>query len=128
MTKNKVEVIESYSTEQLIDLIIDSITDIKGKNIIKIDLREIEDAPTDYFIICEGSSNTQVHAIAERILERTKKEASTIAGHVEGNKSNTWVLLDYFDTVVHVFYSETRAFYDLEDLWSDGKLTEYDSL
>lgn len=128
MTENKAEVLNPYGTEQLIDLIIDSITDIKGQNILKIDLRQIEDSPTDYFIICEGSSNTQVRAIADRIQERTKKEALTPAGHIEGNQYNTWILLDYFDTVVHVFYSETRAFYDLEDLWSDGVVTEYDSL
>ncbi|MBT8219207.1 MAG: ribosome silencing factor [Bacteroidia bacterium] len=128
MTNNKAEAIKPHDTEQLIDLIIDSISDIKGQNIVKIDLRQIDDAPTEYFIICEGSSNTQVNAIAERIRERTKKEANNPPAHVEGNKSNTWVLLDYFDTVVHVFYRETRAFYDLEDLWSDGIMTEYDRL
>lgn len=114
--------------EKINDLIIDSITDIKGQNIVKIDLRSLDEAPADYFIVCEGSSNTQVSAIADRIQERTKKEAATLASHVEGNKGNTWVLLDYFDTIVHVFYSETRSFYDLEDLWSDGQFTEYTSL
>lgn len=114
--------------EKVNEIIIDSISDIKGENIIKIDLRSLDDAPTDYFIICEGSSNTQVNAIADRIQERTKKEVSAIPSHVEGNKGNTWILLDYFDTIVHVFYSETRSFYDLEDLWSDGQVTEYTSL
>lgn len=110
------------------DLIIDSITDIKGENIIKIDLRKLDEAPADYFIICEGSSNTQVAAIAGRIQQRTKLEADSVPGHVEGNKNNTWILIDYFDTIVHVFYAETRSFYDLEDLWSDGHVTEYSSL
>ncbi len=120
--------IQNITPDQINELIIDSISDIKGQKIIKIDLRKLNDASTDYFIICEGSSNTQVAAIAGRIQERTKKEANTIPGHVEGNKNNTWILIDYFDTVVHVFYSETRSFYDLEDLWSDGQFTEYDSL
>ena len=128
MTNTKAGALKLQDTQQLIDVIIDSISDIKGQNIVKIDLRKIDDAPTDFFIICEGSSNTQVNAIAERIQERTKREVNNAPEHVEGNKSNTWVLLDYFDTVVHVFYSETRAFYDLEDLWSDGILTEYDRL
>ena len=119
---------KNISGDQMNDLIIDSITDIKGENIIKIDLRKLDDAPTDYFIICEGTSNTQVAAIASRIQQRTKLEANTIAGHVEGNKNNTWILIDYFDTIVHVFYAETRSFYDLEDLWSDGLVTEYGSL
>lgn len=114
--------------EMLNDLIIDSISDIKGDKILKIDLREIDDAPSDYFIICEGSSNTQVSAIADNIRKRTKEEVSIKPNHVEGNRSQTWILLDYFDTIVHVFYRETRSFYDLEDLWSDGSFTEYDSL
>ena len=116
------------TTDQMNELIIDSISDIKGQNIIKIDLRKLDEAPADYFIICEGSSNTQVAAIADQIQKRTKLEADTIAGHVEGNKNNTWILIDYFDTIVHVFYAETRSFYDLEDLWSDGHVTEYGSL
>ena len=119
---------KEITIDQMNDLIIDSISDIKGENVIKIDLRQLEDAPTDYFIICEGTSNTQVAAIANRIQQRTKLEAGTIAGHVEGNKNNTWILIDYFDTIVHVFYAETRSFYDLEDLWSDGQVTEYGSL
>ncbi len=116
------------TTEQLNDLIIDSIQDVKGKNILKLDLRQLEDTPTDYFIICEGDSNTQVNAIAGKIHERLKKESSTLPFHYEGRNGATWVCLDYFNTVVHVFYKETRAFYDLENLWSDASFTEYDNL
>jgi len=128
LNKKSAVSVKGLSPDSINDLIIESISDIKGQNIIKIDLRTLDDAPTDYFIICEGSSNIQVSAIADRIQERTKKEAAVIPGHVEGNKNNTWILLDYFDTVVHVFYQETRSFYDLEDLWSDGAVTEYTSL
>jgi len=128
LSKSGVAKSQAYDPDQMNDLIIDAISDIKGQNIIKIDLRSIDDAPTDYFIICEGVSNTQVRAIADKIRERTKKEANAVPGHIEGNKNNTWILLDYFDIVVHVFYTETRSFYDLEDLWSDGQVTEYNSL
>lgn len=114
--------------EQLNDLIIDSIQDIKGKNIIKLDLRELEDAPTDFFIICEGDSNTQVSSIAANIRKRLKHEADTLASHVEGERNALWVLMDYFNVVVHVFYKETRKYYELEDLWSDAVLTEYETL
>lgn len=114
--------------EQLNDLIIDSIQDIKGKNIIKLDLRQLEDAPTDFFIICEGDSNTQVSAIAGNIRKRLKEEAETMASHVEGERHSMWILMDYFNVVVHVFYNETRKFYELEDLWSDAILTEYETL
>ena len=114
--------------EQLNDLIIDSIQDIKGKNIVKLDLRKLEDAPTDFFIICEGDSNTQVSSIAGNIKKRLKLEADQIASHVEGERNSMWILMDYFNVVIHVFYKETRKYYELEDLWSDAVLTEYETL
>ena len=114
--------------EQLNDLIIDSIQDIKGKNIVKLDLRQLEDAPTDFFIICEGDSNTQVKAISDNVYLRVKKEGYTLPSHYEGQQNALWILLDYFSTVVHVFYKDTRKFYELEDLWGDAIFTEYDSL
>ncbi len=115
------------SVEQLNDLIIDSIQDIKGKNIIKLDLRQLEDAPTDFFIICEGDSNTQVSSIAGNIKKRLKLEADQVASHVEGESNSMWILMDYFNVVIHVFYKETRKYYELEDLWSDAILTEYEA-
>jgi len=119
---------KEFSAEDINNLIIDSIQDIKGKSIIKIDMRQLHDAPTDFFIICEGDSNTQVKAISGNITKRLKREAGVYASHVEGEQNATWILLDYFTTVVHVFHRETRAFYELEDLWSDAIFTEYDSL
>lgn len=109
-------------------IIIDAIQDIKGKNIIKIDLRKLNDAPTDFFIICEGDSTTQIRAISENISKRTKDEISLKPLHTEGILSSKWVLVDYFDTVVHVFYPETREHYALEDLWSDGIVTTYENI
>lgn len=111
--------------EVLNDLVIDSIQDIKGKNIVKLDLRKLDDSPTDYFIICEGDSNTQVKAISDRIYKRLKDEAGQIASHVEGTQTARWICMDYFNTVVHIFYRETRSFYELEALWSDAVATEY---
>ena len=103
---------------------------INLKNIIYIllDLRTVDDAPTDFFIICEGDSNTQVRAISDNIQKRLKQEAATLPNHVEGQQSSLWICVDYFTTVVHVFYRETRSFYDLEELWGDAKFTEYTSL
>ncbi len=114
--------------EELNDLIIDSIQDIKGKQIVKLDLRELEEAPADFFIICEGDSNTQVKAISDNVHRRLKQEANVFPSHVEGEKNALWICLDYFNTVVHIFYKETRGFYELEALWSDAKFTEYDTL
>jgi ribosome-associated protein len=116
------------STEELNNLIIDSIQDIKGKNIVKLDMRRLYDAPTDFFIICEGSSTTQVKGIADNIYKRLKDEAGNLPLHVEGQQSAHWICLDYFDVVVHVFYPETRQFYQLEGLWSDASFSEIESL
>jgi len=116
------------SIEELNDMVIDSILDIKGKNIVKLDLRHLDEAPTDFFIICEGDSNTQVKAISDNIYQRLKTEGMTLPSHYEGQQNARWILLDYFSTVVHVFYKETRAFYELEDLWGDAIFTEYQNL
>ncbi len=83
-------------------------------------MRQLDDAPASYFIICEGDSTTQVRAIAEHVSVRIKRDLGIFPNHVEGIHDARWVLVDYFDVIVHVFYPETRAFYDLEDFWSDS--------
>lgn len=115
----------SSSVESLNDIIIDSIQDIKGKNIVKLDLRKLDDSPTDFFIICEGESSTQVKAISDRIYKRLKEEARQVALHVEGTQAARWICMDYFNTVVHIFYKEARSYYELEALWSDAITTNY---
>lgn len=116
------------SIEMLNDTIIDSIQDIKGKNIVKLDLRKVDDSTAEFLIICEGESNTQVRAITDNIRKRLKEELQIMPNHVEGSTSGKWVLLDFFETVVHVFYKETREFYSIETLWNDAIVTEYDVL
>lgn len=126
---NKIELEnKSISKSELTDLIIDCIQDVKGKNIVKMDLRELDDAPTDYFIVCEGESTTQINGIAGNIERRLKHEYGIYPSRVEGKLNATWVLVDYFDIIVHVFYPETRKFYEIEDLWSDAKVTEYQDI
>ena len=112
----------------LLNLIVDAIQDIKGKNIIQLDLREIDSAPADYFVICEGDSSTQIRSISTNIQKRIKEEKAILPSTKEGFQDANWVLVDYFDVVVHVFYPETRKFYDLEDLWGDAKITEFANL
>jgi len=109
-------------------LIIDAIQDIKGKNIVKLDLRSLDDAPADFFIICEGDSSTQVKAISENIGRKIKEKTGLNPNHTEGLDGAKWVLVDYFDTVVHVFYPETRAFYEIEELWGDANITQYENV
>lgn len=118
----------TITSDDLNDMIVDGMQDIKAKRIVKIDLRKLYDAPTDYFIICEAESNVQVRAITDSIYRKVKEHLQITPSHIEGGALSTWIVMDYFDTVVHVFLRETRAFYELEDLWSDGATTEYQDL
>ena len=113
---------EQISTDRLKEIIISSIQDRKGKEIVEIDLREIPEAPTDFFIICEGDSFTQVKAISENIQKTLKDNFQIYPNHTEGTQGAKWVLVDYFDVVVHVFHPDTRSFYEIEELWSDAKV------
>lgn len=104
------------------DLIIDSIQDIKGKKIAILDMRNISGSSSDFFIICEGDSTVQVSSIANNIYKRMKLENNSLPISYEGKANNTWILLDYFNTVVHVFHRDTRKFYNLESLWNDAEI------
>lgn len=125
MNKKEISIIDPASETVLNHWIIDAIQDIKGKNIVKLDLRSLDDAPADYFIICEGESSTQVKAISDSISRKIREKMGIHANHLEGSVGAKWVLVDFFETVVHVFYPETRAFYEIEELWGDAKITEY---
>ncbi len=115
-------------SNDLTDLIIDCITDIKGKKIILLNLKAIDDAPADYFIVCEGDSTTQVRAISQNIERRLRAELHMSPSHVEGTQHAKWVCMDYFDIVVHIFHPETRHYYDLEQLWSDAEMIHYEDV
>lgn len=112
------------STDELIALIIQGIEDVKGHDILLLDLREIENTVCDYFIICNGTSNTQVNAIVGSIQKTVSKAIHDKPWHVEGQDNAEWVLMDYVNVVVHVFQKQIRDFYDIEGLWGDAKFTE----
>lgn len=118
--------LKQKNADSINELIVDSIRDIKGKNIAKLDLRGISGAPADYFIVCEGDSTVQVNSIANNVFKRMKQEKSSVPISFEGKKNSTWMLIDYFNTVVHVFYPETRDFYNLEAMWNDAIIENYD--
>ena len=109
--------------EQKKELILEAIKEKKGHQIVSIDLTKVENAICDCFIICHGESTTQVGAISESVEKKLKDEALVKAHHVEGLQNSQWVLLDYYDILVHVFQEEYRSFYKLEELWADGKVT-----
>lgn len=121
MTKEKV------SVDALIAQIIAGVEDVKGNNITIMDLRDLENTVTSYFIICNGNSNTQVNAIVNSIQRKVSKELQENPWHVEGSSQAEWVLMDYVNVVVHVFQQHIRDYYDLESLWGDAKTTTIES-
>ena len=115
------------SSDQLIATIIKGIEEVKGNDIDILDLREIENTVCDYFIICNGTSNTQVNAIVGSVQKTVSKTLKDKPWHVEGQDNSEWVLMDYVNVVVHVFQKQIREFYDIEGLWGDAKFTEIES-
>ncbi len=111
------------SADELIALILHGIEEVKGLDINLLDLREIENTVCDYFIICNGTSNTHVNAIVNSIQKSVSKASKDKPWHVEGRENGEWVLLDYVNIVVHVFQPQAREFYDIEGLWGDAKMT-----
>ena len=108
-------------TDRLITQIIKGIEEVKGQDIEILDLRKIENTVCDYFIICNGGSNTQVNAIVNSIQKIVSKSLKEKPWHVEGSNNSEWALLDYVHVVVHVFQKHIREFYDIEGLWGDAK-------
>ena len=115
------------SADELIALILHGIEEVKGVDINLLDLREIENTVCDYFIICNGTSNTHVNAIVSSIQKTVSKAIHDKPWHVEGSENAEWVLMDYVNVVVHVFQKHIREFYDIEGLWGDAKVTMVES-
>tara|TARA_R110002049_G_scaffold13497_5_gene58324 strand:+ start:2576 stop:2953 length:378 start_codon:yes stop_codon:yes gene_type:complete len=115
------------SADELIALILQGVEDIKGHDINLLDLRDIENTVCDYFIVCNGTSNTHVNAIVNSIQKTVSKAIQDKPWHIEGSENAEWVLLDYINVVVHVFQKQIRDFYDIEGLWGDAKITAIES-
>lgn len=99
----------------------------KAKNIVSLRLNKIPNAVAEYFVICHAPSKTQVGAIYDSVVENVKKNCGINPYHREGYENSEWILIDYSDVVVHIFQQDIRSFYQLEDLWADAKLKEYES-
>lgn len=115
------------NADQLITTIISGIEEVKGKEITVLDLRDIENTVCDYFIVCEGTSNTQVNAIVNSIQKQVSKTLKDKPWHIEGTDNAEWVLMDYVNVVVHVFQKQIREYYDIESLWGDAKTTQIET-
>ncbi len=113
--------------KHILKQVIAAMQDKKAKNIISLDLRKIADSVSQYFVLCDAQSGTQVNAIYDNVLETVQKNCSIKPFHREGYENSEWILIDYFDVVVHVFQEDIRNFYKLEELWGDAVLKRYKS-
>jgi ribosome-associated protein len=114
--------LNQYMTaEALSKVIVKGMEEKKASEILVMDLRKIKNSVTDFFVICSGNSDTQLEAISESIEAEIKKANENPARKVEGKSNGEWVLMDYFDVVVHIFLKEKRNYYGLEELWGDAK-------
>lgn len=116
---------KKISSEALCDSVINGMQEKKGFDIVKMDLRKIPGSITDFFVICSGSSDTQIDAIAGSVDEEVSKKHKESPWHKEGIQNKEWILLDYVDVVVHVFKKDRREFYDIESLWGDADISYY---
>lgn len=105
------------------DVIINAIQDKKGHDISVLDLSKVDGAPTEKFIICTGNSTSQVSAIADNVREEVQKATGEKPVNYDGYRNSQWIVVDYGDTMVHIFLPDIRSFYMLEQLWSDAKTT-----
>ncbi|MFN5294796.1 MAG: ribosome silencing factor [Flavobacteriales bacterium] len=118
-TKSKVV---KAGTEQLVEAIVFGMEEVKAHDIIVMDLRKVPNALSDFFVVCHGTSNTQVQAIADSVERETFRLLQDEPAHSEGGRNATWILMDYVNVIVHIFSKDARDFYALEDLWADASV------
>lgn len=115
-------------SSRLVDAVVQGIQEVKGKDIVHLDLRAVPNTVCDHFVICHGDSDTQVEAIARSAERFALERAQEKPWHTEGQDAAGWILLDFVDVVVHVFHKERRAYYGLEHLWADAIRNTYDNV
>lgn len=124
-TQKKKSVTRITKRSKIIKTIINAIRDKKGEKIISLDLRKVNEAVADFFIVCEASNQPQVRAIADFVREELKLKCNEYPYRHEGYQKLSWVLIDYVNVVVHVMLSDTRKFYKLEEMWNDAETEEH---
>ena len=117
---------ENDNTEEVLKTVVETMLEAKAQDVTSLDMRELQSAVTDYFVICNAQSKTQVNAIAEKVIDNVRNKLHVHVYHEEGFENSEWILLDYIDVVVHIFLTEKRDFYKLEDLWADAERKNYD--
>jgi ribosome-associated protein len=126
LDKRKRQTVKRISrNSKLFKTIIHAIQEKKGENIVSLDLKKIQEAVTDFFIICEASNPTQLKAIADFVEEEVKKQCGESPYKHEGRQGEQWILIDYVNVVVHIMLPEPRKFYKLEEMWNDATIVEH---
>ncbi len=120
--------IGEQGSDELVSHIVEGIRDKKGHDIVTLNLMKLDNAVCDYFVICHGNSDIQVEAIADSVEDYVKKKTNAKPINVEGVDNAEWILLDYFDVVVHVFLKSKRPFYQLEEVWADATATSLEDI
>ena len=123
--RKKISATRLTKNSKIIKTIIAAIQEKKGENIISLDLRKINEAVTDFFIICEASNHPQIKAIADNVEYMVKEKCDENPYRHEGYQTLQWVLVDYVNVVVHIMLAETRKFYKLEEMWSDAAASDH---
>lgn len=118
--------LKTNDMNELIETIVGAIQDKKGKDIVSLDLSGFDGAICSHFVVCNADSTTQVAAIADGIEETVQQNLGQNVWRVEGKQTGLWVAMDYLDVVVHIFTTELRSFYKLEELWADAPMKRYD--
>ncbi len=111
------------TSQELSELVVRGMLEKKAQDVVVMDLRKIKHAIADFFVICSGSSDTQVDSISQSVEEQVIKSSKQKPWKKEGFKNNEWVLIDYVDVVAHIFNKDKRSFYALEELWADANIT-----
>ena len=115
-----------FTETELVEVIAEAISDKKGKNIVSLDLTGFDGAVCNRFVVCNADSTTQVAAIADGIEEKVLERLGEKVWRVEGQQTALWVAMDYVDVVVHIFLTELRDYYKLEELWADAPMKRYE--
>lgn len=114
------------NSKKLVEAVTLGMIDKKANNIVTINFAETKNAITDYFVICDASNPKQAEAIADSVERFTRKELKEKPIHTEGKENSEWIILDYFNVVVHIFQNDFRASYKLEELWADSEIKTID--
>ena len=123
MVKNKT----LQESTSISELVVYGIQEKKGNEIVRLDLRNIHSSVAEYFVVCHAESSTQVKAIAQSVEDEVLKALKLEPWRKEGLQQSEWIILDYIDVVVHIFKTDKREFYGIEDLWGDAEMKSFKS-